>query len=276
MNPARTPPPTSRLPSPSHVPTDCLRNRCRFKALAGQWSKIHLLYWEDVSPGPVSHVEENCWTISCLLTNRRDSPIHQNGLSPNSILGGETFTTHKWHHCHHPLCHSLLPDFMLHSEWLFFGWYLIVLNSIYKRTWPWLFFVLSSTTDYFYPINIFGMFKITVNWEINGNEMKTRQKRIGSSYVCFTSDNTEGGTGVEPHHLQFCPGNSNINKINYTTVSNFHCCHWYKNLNKNYDVWRCSFVTLTGFSFWRGGRGWALASYMLTCYSQLKGLHSAH
>lgn len=48
-----------------------------------------------LSPGPVSQVDENWWTLGCLLTKRRDSPIHQNGLSPNSNLENTTRYLHK-------------------------------------------------------------------------------------------------------------------------------------------------------------------------------------
>lgn len=40
----------------------------------------------NYSPGPVSQVDGNCTTLGCLLSNKCDSPIHQNGLSPKSIL----------------------------------------------------------------------------------------------------------------------------------------------------------------------------------------------
>lgn len=44
-------------------------------------------FFHNFSPGPVSQVEGNWWTLGWLvLSYRRDSPIHQKGLSPNSIL----------------------------------------------------------------------------------------------------------------------------------------------------------------------------------------------
>lgn len=43
--------------------------------------------YSKYSPGPVSQVDGNCTTLGWLLSNKCDSPIHQNGLSPKSILG---------------------------------------------------------------------------------------------------------------------------------------------------------------------------------------------
>lgn len=106
MNPARTPPPTRRLPSPSHVPTGCLGDRrqrqtsdCAINEYTIYDSCMMCFLCEYFSPGPVSQVEENCRTLGLLLTNRPDSPIHQKGLSPNSILGTNV---------NHSTCNNLL------------------------------------------------------------------------------------------------------------------------------------------------------------------------